>query len=100
MLADKGFTDIDDFLMKEVELIIPEFKREDEQFLLAQNVYNTDVSNARIHVERAIGRWKNCKITRGPIPLTMIDMVDKIFFVVGALVNLMGIFVPIRKDKV
>lgn len=56
MLADKGFTDIDDFLMKEVELIIPEFKRKDEQFSLAQNVYNADVSNARIHVERAIGR--------------------------------------------
>ena len=72
VLADKGFTDIDDFLMKEVELIIPEFKRKDEQFSLAQNVYNADVSNARIHGERAIGRWKNYKITRGPIPLTMI----------------------------
>ena len=100
VLADKGFTNIDDFLMKEVELIIPEFKRKDEQFSLSQNIYNADVSNARIHVERVIGRWKNFKITKGPIPLTMMNMVDKLFFVVGALVNLMGILVPIKKDKV
>jgi len=54
-----------------------------------------DVSNASIHVERVIGRWKNFKITRGPIPLTMIDMVDRIFTVVGAFVNTMGVLVPI-----
>ncbi len=93
VLADKGFTNKDDFLTKE-------FKRKDEQFSLSQNIYNTDISNARIHFERVIGRWENYKITRGPIPLTMMEMVDKIFFVVGALVNLMGVLVLIQKDKV
>ena len=86
-MADKGFTNTDDFLIKEVELVIPEFKRKNEQFSLSQNIYNADVCHARIHVERVIGRWKNFKITKGPIPLTMMDMVDKLFFVVGALVT-------------
>ncbi len=39
MLADKDFTNTDDFLMKEVELIISEFEQKDEQFSLLQNVF-------------------------------------------------------------
>lgn len=99
VMADKGFTNIADFLMKEVELITPEFKRKEVQFSLSQNVYNADVANARIHVERVIGRWKNYKITRGPIPLTMSDMVDKMFSVVGSLVNLMVVLLPVQNDS-
>lgn len=98
VLADKGFSNVSDFLIREVELVTPEFKHKDDQFSLSQNIYNADVSNARIHVERAIGRWKNFKITRGPIPLTMVDLVDNIFTVVGGLVNMMGVLVPVQKE--
>ena len=66
-----GTADKDDFLIKEVELIM-------------------DVS-----IEG--GKLQNYK--RPYIPLTMIDMVDKIFFAVGALVNVMRTLEPIQKDK-
>ena len=88
VMADKGFNDKADFLIGDVELIMPEFARKSVQFTESKNVTNAQVSNARIHVERIIGRLKDFKILQGPIPLVLNDLVDNIFIVIGCLVNL------------
>ena len=96
IMADKGFSNRDDFLMKGADLIVPEILRKDTQFTSTKNIVNAEISNARIHVERVIGRMKDFKILQGPIPLTFADIVDQIFIVCGCLVNLMGILVPLK----
>ncbi|XP_063436558.1 uncharacterized protein LOC134717991 [Mytilus trossulus] len=88
VMADKGFNNKDDFLLGDVELIIPAFARKNIQFRESKNISNTEISNARIHVERVIGRMKDFKILQGPIPLILSDVVDNIVFVCGCLVNL------------
>ena len=55
-MADKGFNNKADFLIGDVELIMPEFARKSVQFTESNNVTNAQVSNAHIHVERVIGR--------------------------------------------
>jgi hypothetical protein len=56
VMADKGFNNKADFLIGDVELIMPEFARKSVQFTESNNVTNAQVSNAHIHVERVIGR--------------------------------------------
>ena len=96
IMADKGFSNKDDFLILGAELITPEILRKDTQFNTSKNIVNAEISNARIHVERVIGRMKEFKILQGPIPLSLADIVDQILVVCGALVNLMGILVPLQ----
>ena len=50
------------------------------------------------HVERVIGRMKDFEILQGPILLSLADIVDQICVVCGALVNLMGILVPLQSQ--
>ena len=95
----KGFSNKDDFLIESAQLITPEILRKDTQFTVAKNVVNAEISNARIHVERVIGRMKDFKILQGPIPLAFVDIVDHIFVVCGCMVNLMGILVPLQSKS-
>ncbi|CAG2241542.1 uncharacterized protein [Mytilus edulis] len=99
VMADKGFNNKDDFLLGDVELIIPAFARKNIQFRESKNISNTEISNARIHVERVIGRMKDFKILQGPIPLILSDVVDNIVFVCGCLVNLSGVLVPLHTNN-
>ena len=46
-----------------------------------------------------IGRMKDFKILQGAIHLSLADIVDQIFGVCGALVNLMGILIPLRSQR-
>lgn len=96
VMADKGFNNKADFLIGDGELIMPEFARKSVQFTESNNVTNAQVYNARIHVERVIGRLKDFKILQGPIPLVLNDLVDNICIVIGYLVNLSGILVPLH----
>ena len=99
VMTDKNFSNKDDFMIGGVELITPEFRKKDIQFTVAKNVINAEVSNARIHVERVIGRIKDFKILPGPIPLTLADLIDPIFTDCGCLVNLLGTLVPLSSKK-
>lgn len=96
VMADKGFNNKADFLIGDGELIMPEFARKSVQFTESNNVTNAQVYNARIHVERVIGRLKDFKILQGPIPLVLNDLIDNICIVIGCLVNLSGILVPLH----
>lgn len=99
VMADKGFNNKDDFLLQDVELIIPSFANKNVQFRETKNVTNAEISNARIHVERVIGRMKDFKIMQGPVPLILHDLIDKFVFVCGCLVNLSGVLVPLHSSK-
>ena len=49
-----------------------------------------------MHVSmRAIGRLKEFAILQGPIPLTMIDLMESVLVVCSALVNLQPVLVPL-----
>ena len=87
------------FLLGDVQLIIPEFAKKNVQFTETKNINNAEISNARIHVERVIGRLKDFKIMQGPIPLILNDLVDKMFIFCGCLVNLSGVLVPLHSKS-
>jgi len=98
-MADRGFNIQELFLEKQVELIIPPFKRttpSTDQFTLEEDAATKQVANARIHVERAIGRLKSFDILQGPIPLNMIDLMDSTLIICSAITNLQPFLVPLK----
>ena len=98
-MAGRGFNIQELFLQKQVQLIIPPFKRttpSTNQFTLEEDTATKQVANARIHVERAIGRLKSFDILQGPIPLNMIDLMDAALIVCSAIVNLQPFLVPLK----
>ncbi|XP_014664453.1 PREDICTED: uncharacterized protein LOC106806841 [Priapulus caudatus] len=97
-MADRGFNIQELFLHKQVRLVIPPFQRttnSTSQFTESEDINTKTVANARIHVERAIGRLKEFQILQGPIPLNMIDLMESALVVCAALVNLQPILVPL-----
>ena len=54
------------------------------------NVKKTkEIANARIHVERAIGRMKHFSILKNRLPITIVPLIDEISIVCAALCNLL-----------
>jgi hypothetical protein len=95
VLADKGFKDQTDFIKKGCRLVIPEFSKKGVAFSEQSNKKNAGISNSRIHVERTIGRMKEMKILKSEMPLSRNDLVDYIFIVCAAIINLQGVLVPV-----
>uniref|UniRef100_A0A8C6K907 DDE Tnp4 domain-containing protein n=1 Tax=Nothobranchius furzeri TaxID=105023 RepID=A0A8C6K907_NOTFU len=62
---------------------------EGKKHLSAQEVDSSrQLSHVRIHVERVIGRWKNCKNLLTVIPVPQLNVLDDIVIVCAALTNL------------
>lgn len=98
-MADRGFNIQELLLNKGVRLEIPPFQRNmpgTKQFTDEYNIKTKKVANARIHVERAIGRLKEFRLMSGPVPLSMIDLMEAASVVCAALVNLQPILVPLK----
>ncbi|XP_022111667.1 uncharacterized protein LOC110990892 [Acanthaster planci] len=98
LMADRGFNIQELLLHKSVKLIIPPFMRttsSSSQFTESEDTRTKTVANARIHVERAIGRLKEFAILKGPIPLTMVDLMESVLVVCSAIVNLQPVLVPL-----
>ncbi|XP_035672019.1 uncharacterized protein LOC118413010 [Branchiostoma floridae] len=96
LLADRGFNIQDLLLDKGVTLVIPPFLKKKNQFAESENRRTKSVANARIHIERVIGRIKHFKVMKGPIPLNMRDLFDNVVIVVCALTNLQPKIVPLK----
>ncbi|XP_789683.1 uncharacterized protein LOC584740 [Strongylocentrotus purpuratus] len=99
IMADRGFNIQDLLLEKQVKVVIPPFMRTTKatnQFTESEDVQTKTVANARIHVERAIGRMKEFGILQGPIPLTMIDLMESALVVCSAIVNMQPMLVPLN----
>ena len=96
LLADRGFN-IQEFLLhKGVKLVIPPFLKAKKQFSNVGDQRTKQVANARIHVERVIGRLKDFHIMNAELPLEMLDIFDHIVTVTAALVNLQPPIVPLK----
>ena len=87
ILADRGFPLREDLVMKGATLKIPPPSTGIEQ-MTQENVRVTKkIANARIHVERAIGRMKNFALLRHTMPITLLPIADDIVTVCACLCN-------------
>ena len=89
IMADRGFTIREDLMLRNATLYIPPPSAGLEQ-QTKENVLKTKkIANARIHVERAIGRLKWFNLLRNTIQITLIPLIDDILIVCAALCNLL-----------
>ena len=85
-------------LHKGVNLVIPPFVKAKRQFSNTDDQRTKQVANARIHVERVIGRMKDFDIMKAELPLEMFDIfyIYNIVTITAALVNLQSPIVPLK----
>lgn len=89
ILADRGFTIKEEILKRRASLQIPPSSSGHEQ-MTRQNVQKTKkIANARIHVERAIGRMKTFAILKNVLPITLLPLADDIVMVCACICNLL-----------
>ena len=87
-MADRGFT-IEDFLFpRRVKLDIPAFTKCKPQLSNEDVTTTRRIAHVRIHVERAIRRFKVFNILRGTVPVSSFKNFNDISIVCAALVNL------------
>ena len=75
-------------LAPNISIRYPPFRRGKSQFSEKEAKDTKVIAHARIHIERVIGRIKEFKIFQSPIPLDFVDLIDHIFTVCSAIVNL------------
>ena len=97
-MADRGFNIQDLLLSREVKLVIPPFTKGKTQFVKGKVEQTSSAARARIHIEKVIGRIKDFRILNFRA-LTMVDLLDDIFTVASALVNLTPPVVPLIKKS-
>ena len=95
VLADKGFQIQELLLPYDVRLVIPPFVKNKQQFTVANNARTKKVANARIHVERVIGRIKEFHILQSDIPLDLLDLLGHIFKICSGILNLCPPLIPV-----
>lgn len=89
ILADRGFTIKEDLMLRRATLEIPPPSSGVEQMTKEKVKLTKKVANARIHVERAIGRMKWFCILQNVLPITLVPVIDDILTVCAALCNLL-----------
>lgn len=94
ILADRGFLIRDELAMRGATLRIPHFTKGKRQLPAYEVDTSRQLSRARIHIERVIGRWKNFKILQSVVPVSQVGLLDDIVVVCGALTNLCKSVVP------
>jgi len=95
LLADRGFNIQELLLHKGVKLVIPPFLKTKKQFSNTDDQRTKQVANAKIHVERVIGRMKDFDIMKAELPLEMFDSLVTVT-VTAVLVNLQPPIVPLK----
>nr|XP_047135487.1 uncharacterized protein LOC124812653 [Hydra vulgaris] len=87
-LADKGFNIQDLLLKKKVVLVCPPFKKKGLHFTRTKVLSAKEIARSRVHVERSIRRLKEFNICKNELSLTMLDLINYIYIICGALSNL------------
>jgi hypothetical protein len=88
VLADRGFPILEDLAVRNAILAIPPPSSGIEQQERSQVHKTSSVANARIHVERSIGRIKQYTILTNVLPISLVPLIDDIAVVCAALSNL------------
>ncbi len=87
-MADRGFPIREDLAKIGATLEIPPPSAGLEQMSQAKVKTTKSIANARIHVERAIGRVKRYTILTNVLPISLVPLIDDIAIVCSALSNL------------
>ena len=87
VMADRGFNIQDLLAPLGVTLNIPPFMDNCSQMTAAEVTKTRRIAEARIHVERAIGRIKTYRILQGVLPISLADIASQIFTVCAYLTN-------------
>ena len=93
VMADRGFNIRDLMLSKKCTLTIPSYTRKcgygsGKRLNVKEIRTSRNISRFRIHVERAIGRAKQWKITQNVMPLSIKPIVTKIIRVISFFCNM------------
>ncbi|GFS34053.1 THAP-type domain-containing protein [Nephila pilipes] len=87
VMADKGFLISEELESIGCKLQCPIFLKDKIQFELAEMVSNSQLSNMRVTVERAISRVKQYKYFEGALPYRCLPHVHMVFFIACMLCN-------------
>ena len=94
-MVDKGPNISDLSISKGLQIIIPPFQREKQQFSKKNFKKSWDIAKARIYLECAIARIKDFRILNEAFPITMKDLLDDISLICAAITNLAPYLVPL-----
>ena len=89
IMADRGFTIKEDLMVRGATLEIPPPSSGLEQMSKDKVIKTKRIANARIHVERAIGRMKVFSILKKTLPITLVPLIDDIIVVCASISNLL-----------
>lgn len=89
VMADRGFTIKEDLMVRGATLEIPPPSSGLEQMSKDKVIVTKKIANARIHVERAIGRMKVFSILRKTLPIALVPLIDDILVVCAGISNLL-----------
>jgi hypothetical protein len=81
IMADKGFTNHDDFHNLGLQLVIPPFVSANCQMTMAECENTRKIAKHRINIERLIGKIKRYKIVSQRIPVTLFASINQIWTV-------------------
>lgn len=95
VMVDRGFL-IDDMCeMNGWKCIRPPFLKNKKQFTKSEAILTSKIACARVHIERSNQRIKTFQIVGGRLPVNLVPVLEEIFTVICATVNLNS---PILKD--
>ena len=88
VLADRGFNLHDKMASTGAVLKIPRFTEGKSQLSQCEVDTSRQLSNARIHVERVIGRLKKFRCLQTTVPIQQVDLLDNVMIIISGCVNL------------
>ena len=89
VMADKGFDIHEDLNMLGLKLNIPPFLKDKVGFMRTEDdvIKTQTIARHRIHVMRAIGKIRRCRIFNSVIPITMLGSINQVWTVSCILSN-------------
>ena len=88
ILADRGFLIGDELAARGVKLIMPAFTKGRSQLSKREVDESRQCAKLRIHVERVIRKVRQFRMIQGPVPVTLLKLVDECVIIACGIVNL------------
>ncbi|XP_065642899.1 uncharacterized protein LOC136074501 [Hydra vulgaris] len=94
VLADRGFTLVEEFATQGGILKLPKFTKGKKQMSSAEVDGSRQIAHVRIHVERVIGRLRKFRILQSIIPINQVDLLNNVMVMITSIVNISSSVVP------